>query len=181
MSPPTASPRRLFRARRRVTRALRNAYDARMKRIVQWAVVLACLARAAGAGAAGFNVNEPWVKPVAAGGSTDAYMELMSPEGATIVDARSPAAASVAVVTAKGRQAAPFAVQLPARKTVLLAEKATHLLLVRVERPLKVGDRVPITLVVRNADGSAQDVDVDAEVRRHSPSYDHGIGRAHHH
>lgn len=164
-----------------MTPAVRSPYDARMKPFLQSAALLACLAIAAGAGAAGLTVNEPWVKPVAAGGSTDAYMELTSHEGATIADARSPIAKSVVMITAKGRQEPPFAVTLPAHTTVMLAAKGTRLSLVNVARPLKPGDRVPITLVLRNPDGSTQDIDVDAEVRRHSPSYDHGVGRAHHH
>src|SRR5689334_21351993 len=130
MSRPTASPRRLFRGRRLMTPAVRSPYDARMKRFLQSAALLACLAIAAGAGAAGLTVNEPWVKPVAAGGSTDAYMELTSHEGATIADARSPIAKSVRVVTAKGRKEPPFAVTLPAHTTVMLAAKGTRLSLV---------------------------------------------------
>jgi len=129
--------------------------------------------------AAVFNVTEPWVKPVGAGGSTEAYMQLASSEGTTIVAARSPVAAAMTLVTAKERRTAPFALALPAGAAVLLTAGGTRLALVKVVHPLKLGDRVPITLVLRNADGSTQEIEVDAEVRRHSPSSDHGVGRHH--
>jgi len=138
---------------------------------------MAYLALGGTAAAAVFNVTEPWVKPVGSGGSTEAYMELASSAGATIVEARSPVATAVSLVTAKERRVAPFALSLPPAATVSLTAGGTRFALVNVVRPLKLGDRVPITLVLRNADGSAQEIEVDAEVRRHSPSYDHGVGR----
>ncbi len=161
----------------------RSAYDARMRRRIQLRLALvASLALAPAAGAvSAFNVNEPWVKPAAAGGSTEAYMEMRSSDASAIVDVRSPVAASVMLVTSKGRQAPPFALTLPAGTLVSLAAGGNRFALLRVSRPLNLGDRVPLTLVVRRGDGTTQDIDVDAEVRRHSPSYDHGVGRPHPH
>ena len=104
-------------------------------------------------------------------------MEIASSDGATIVDARSPVASSISLVTARERRAPPYALPLPPRTTVALTAGGTRLALVKLARPLKLADRVPVTLVVRNADGTTQEIEVDAEVRRHSPSYDHGIGR----
>jgi len=151
-----------------------------MRRILQTLIALVSLAVAGATLAVSFNVTQPWVKPARAGASTEAYMQLMSPEGTTIVGARSPVAANVVLVTTKGRQSAPFTLVLPPRATVFLEASATRFALVNVERPLKLGERVPITLVLRHADGSSQEIDVDAEVRRHSPSYDHGFrGHAH--
>ena len=67
-------------------------------------------------------------------------------------------------------------VELPAQQPVALAAGGTRIVLTRVARPLARGDRVPLTLVLRYADGTTQDVEVDAEVRRRSPSEDHGHG-----
>jgi copper(I)-binding protein len=153
-----------------------------MKRWTQMAAALAVLALAPGATAVtALNVNEAWVKPAAAGGSTEAYMELRSTDPVTIVDARSAVAPSVVLVTGKGRRAAPFALALPAAADVILAAGATRFALLGVTRPLKLGDRVPLTIVLRRADGTTQDIDIDAEVRRHSPSYDHGHAPPHTH
>jgi copper(I)-binding protein len=163
-----------------VTSGRRGRYDARMTIIMQRVLGLALIASASLAHAAVFNVTEPWVKPAPAGASTEAYMEIASSDGATIVDARSPVASSVSLAIAQARHEAPYALPLPRRTTVLLNAGGTRFALAKLVRPLKVGDRVPITLVVRNADATTQEIEVDAEVRRHSPSYDHGIGRVHH-
>ena len=151
-----------------------------MKRIAQSLIALAALAAASTGSAASFNVTEPWVKPARTGGMTEAYMQLASPEGTTIVSATSPVAASIALMTGKSRQSAPYSLVLPPKRTITLAENGTRFALMNVERPLNLGDRVPITLVLRHADGSSQEIPIDAEVRRHSPSYDHGIGRHSH-
>jgi len=130
--------------------------------------------------AAVISVNEPWVRPAAAGGSTDVFMELSVSQSATLVDVRTPVATRVALATGGQRHTAPFALQLPAQEPLLMRDRGTRIVLGRVERTLKRGDRVPLTLVLRYADGTMQDVAVDAEVRRRSPSEDHGHG-AHHH
>ena len=164
----------------RVTSLRGNPYHARMKPVMQCLAAIAtmvCLGSSGIAVAAVFNVTEPWLKPVGAGGSTEAYMQLASSDGTTIVAARSPLAAAMTLVTAKERRPAPFALALPAGAAVSLTAGGTRFALVKVVRPLKLGDRVPVTLVLRNADGSTQEIEVDAEVRRHSPSSDHGVGR----
>jgi copper(I)-binding protein len=165
-----------------VTEAHASVYDARMKHRMRMVAALAALAFVpAAAAVTAFNVNEPWVKPAAAGASTEAYMEVRSTDPVTLVDARCALAASVVLVTRNGRKAAPFGLALPAAADVSLSAGGTRLSLVRIARPLAPGDRVPLTIVLRRADGTLQEVDVDAEVRRHSPSYDHGVGRAHRH
>jgi copper(I)-binding protein len=142
----------------------------------QWAAIVCCAgALATSASAAVFTVNEPWVSPAGAGGASEAYMEITSSEEATLVDARCAVAARVALATGQRRQPPPFALALPARTTVMLAPGAVRLALARVERTLKRGERVALTLVVRYADGSTRDIEVDAEVRRRSPSADHGV------
>lgn len=151
-----------------------------MKPAVRAAAALACaLLVLAPARAGVFAVAEPWTRPAAAGASAEAFMELMSSEGATLVDVRSPVAAQVRLVSGKARQAPPFALALPARATVKLAPGGVRVVLERVARPLKLKDRVPLTLVLRNADGITQEIAVDAEVRRRSPSDDHRVPHKH--
>jgi copper(I)-binding protein len=124
-------------------------------------------------------VNEPWVRPAAAGGTSDLFMELAVSEAATLVDVRTPVATKVSLMQGGQRRGPPFALQLAARTPLLMRDQGTRIVLVRVERMLKRGDRVPLTLVLRYADGTTQDVDVDAEVRRRSPTEDHRAGRRH--
>ncbi len=136
----------------------------------------ACLAAgASSAAAAVLVVNEPWVRPGAKGGATEAFMQVTSSESAAIVDVRADVASSVALAGKPARAAPPFDLALPARVTVMLAPGGTRLALAGLRRALARGDRVAITLVVRYADGRTQEVAVDAEVRRRSPSEDHGV------
>jgi len=119
-------------------------------------------------------VNEPWVRPAATGSSTEAFMEIAVSEDAMLVDVRTPLATRIALAQGRERRPAPFALSLAAGKPLLMDARATRIVLGRVERPLKLRDRVPLTLVLRYADGTTQEIPVDAEVRRRSPSEDHG-------
>lgn len=123
-----------------------------------------------------FVVTEPWVRPARAAQSTEAYMELMSSDGATLVGVRSSVAASVALHGARG---APIALSIPAGATVALAPGKRRLTLGKVERALRLGDRVPMTLIVRDGTGVTQEIDIDAEVRLHSPTSDHRVPHTH--
>jgi len=139
---------------------------------MQWLVALIVLALAGPAGAV-FQVTEPWVRPAAASASTEAYMELTSSSGATLIGVRSPVAARVSLVTGNKRQEPPFALDLPPSTAVPLAPSRTRFVLQQVVRPLKLGERVPLTLVLRNADGADQEIEVEVAVRRRSPAADH--------
>ena len=127
--------------------------------------------------AAVIAVNEPWVRPAFAGESTDFFMELAVSETATLIDVRTPVAPRVMLAQGAQRRAPPFALQLAAQQPLLMRERATRIVLGSVQRTLKRGDRVALTLVLRYADGTTQDVEVDAEVRRRSPSQDHRVHR----
>jgi copper(I)-binding protein len=103
-------------------------------------------------------------------------MELMSSDGATLVGVRSPVAASVALHGARG---SPIALSLPAGATVALAPGKRRLTLGKLESALRVGDRVPMTLTVRDRTGATREIDIDAEVRLHSPTFDHRVPHTH--
>lgn len=122
-------------------------------------------------------VNEPWLRPAAKGATTQAFMEVTVSEDATLVDVRTPAAARVTLARGKERAVPPFALPLAAREPLRMDARGTHLVLSGLERALVRGERVAFTLVLRYADGSTQEVPVDAEVRRRSPSQDHGVHR----
>ena len=128
--------------------------------------------------AAVISVDEPWLRPAAAGNSTEFFMEIAVSESATLIDVRTPVATRVLLVQGGQRRPPPFALELAPRQPLSLRERGTRIVLGRVARTLKLGDRAPLTLVLRYADGTTQDVEVDAEVRRRSPSDEH---RAHRH
>src|SRR5262245_43783198 len=115
-----------------------------------------------------FIVNQPWVRPAAQGRSTEAYMDLTSTEGAVLVGARSEIAA--VAISAPGKTVrAVERLPLPAHSMVSLAPGGYRLALSKIARSLKLGDRVALTLIIEAADGSRQEIPVNAEARRHSP------------
>ena len=126
-----------------------------------------------------FVVNAPWVRPVGAGGNTEAYMTLTSTEGATLVAVRSDIASGIVIVTADREKKRVERLPLPAGDAVMLQPGASRVRLLRLTRALKLGDRVPLTLAIEHADGKREEIAVDAEVRRRSPIDDHLHGHAH--
>jgi copper(I)-binding protein len=145
-----------------------------------WALALAlACAIAAPAAHAIVTVNAPWIRAVGGAGMAEAYMELRSTDGATLVGVTSDAAARVTIRPPGQGSAALEELRLPAGKVVLLAPGRHRLGLTHVARPLKRGDRVPLTLVVRNGDGTRQEIPINAEVRRRSAIDDHLHPHAH--
>ena len=116
-----------------------------------------------------FIVNQPWVRPAAAGGSSEAYMDLTSTEGATLIGARS----EIATVTIRSAATAPVArLPLPAKTMVRLAPEGYRLALSKLGKAVRRGERVILTLTVEAADGSRQDIPVNAEAQLRSPLED---------
>ena len=126
-----------------------------------------------------FIATEPWARPAAGGQSTEAYVQLTSTEGATLVGARCATAASIELLSPGAARSTPGELPLPPGQLVALEPKSSRYVLRGLKRTLKVGDRVPIVLIVQAADGSRREIPLDAEVRLHSPTEDHL--RPHHH
>jgi copper(I)-binding protein len=126
-----------------------------------------------------FIVNGPWLRPAAAGGTTELYMTLTSTEGATLVAVRCEVARDAAVVVG-GTSAPPGApLALPPGRDVQLKPGGTRVRMVGLKRALSLGDRVPLVLTIEAAGGAAQEIPVDAEVRRRSALDDHLHRHAH--
>lgn len=123
-----------------------------------------------------YTVAEPWVRPAAARASTPLYLEVRASERAELVAVTTPAAARVELVDRNGK--ATPAIALPAGIPVRLEAGAVHGRLVGLAQHVARGGHVPLTLTVRAADGSVLEIPVEAEVRLHSPSHDHGVPHA---
>ena len=117
------------------------------------------------------SVDQPWVRTtVAQQTTTGAYMTITSKQGGKLVGASSPIAASVEVHEMKMdgdtmKMRAVDALPLPAGKPVELKAGAYHMMLVGLKKPVKFGDVVPIQLVVEDASGKRQTVDVKATAK----------------
>ena len=122
-----------------------------------WAVA----ARATGV----VTVNQPWVRPAGLHASTPAYAVVGSSEATTLVGARSPLG-DVALMRGKARV---DEIAVPAGVPVEMSAQGPHLVLRGLTRALAVGQRVPLTVELRDATGATRKVDIDAEVRLRSP------------
>ena len=126
-------------------------------------------------------VNEPWVRPAAAGRSTEAFMNLTSTEGAALVAAHSDSAAATTLHRPGADRRAAAELALPAGAIVELAPGKYRLSLRRLSRNIKLGDIVPLTLTIRSVDGVLQDIAVGAVARLRSPVEDERRAHRHQH
>ena len=104
-------------------------------------------------------------------------MNLTSTDGATLLAARSEDARRVSLRSARSTAAAGLV--LPAKSEIALAPGHDHLTLTGLTRSLKIGDRVNITLTVRDDDGTVHEIAISAEVRFRSPIDDERGARHH--
>jgi periplasmic copper chaperone A len=116
------------------------------------------------------TIANAWVRSPAPGQKVaGAYMELKSDATATLVGVSSPAAARAElhsmVLDAGVMKMRPVEnIALPPGKAVKLAPGGLHIMLLDLKRPLKEGDKVPLTLFIRHA-GATIEVRVEATVK----------------
>lgn len=128
---------------------------------------------------AGVKVTDVWARATAPGQNVAAaYLSLVSGTQAALVKAESPAARIVELHEMKMdgnvmKMRAVPKIDLPAGAEVKLAPGGLHVMLVDLKQPLKVGEKVPLTLVF-DAGGKTEKLDVQAEVRD-------AQGSGHHH
>jgi copper(I)-binding protein len=117
------------------------------------------------------TIKEPWVRAtVAQQMATGAFMQLVSPGDARLVEVRTSVAgvAEIHEMAMDGnimKMRAVPGLELPAGKTVELKPGGYHVMLMGLKQPLKAGDMVPLTLVVEGKDKKRETVEVKAMVR----------------
>ncbi|QJR09213.1 hypothetical protein DSM104443_00250 [Usitatibacter rugosus] len=138
--------------------------------MVKTTLFLATLLMAAAAHAE-VTITDAWVRgTVPAQTATGAYMKIKSTEDAKIVAASSPAAKMVeihemAMANGTMEMKSVEALPLPAGKAVELKSGGYHVMMMGLVKPLKAGDKVPITFTVVGKDGKKTTVEVKADVR----------------
>ncbi len=116
-------------------------------------------------------VREPWVRAtVAEQKATGAFMQLTSQQDARLVEVNSVVAKVVEIHEMKMdnnvmRMRAIKGLALPAGKGVELKPGGYHIMLMELNRTLKDGESVPLTLVVEGADGKRQAIELNVPVR----------------
>jgi len=118
------------------------------------------------------SIKDPWVRAtVTDQKATGAFMQLQSSSDARVVEARSPVAGAVEihemtmVDNVMKMRALPDGLDLPAGKSVELKPGSYHVMLIDLKQGLKVGDTVPLSLVVEGKDKKRETIEVKAEVR----------------
>ena len=117
------------------------------------------------------TVKEPWVRAtVAQQKATGAFMQITSAQDMRLVEAKSPVAGVVEVhemVMDKDvmKMRAVPGLDLPAGKSVELKPGGYHVMLMDLKQQMKVGDSVPMTLVVEGKDKKRSNVEVTATVK----------------
>jgi copper(I)-binding protein len=117
-------------------------------------------------------VNQPWARPAAAGKAMEVYMDITSTAGATLVAVASDVSAVARLRPPDRQRIKSPTIALPAGTVVSLAPGSYRVVLLRLNRTLRLADRVRLTLTIEHADASRQEIAVDAEVRLHSPIED---------
>lgn len=117
------------------------------------------------------TVTEPWVRTtVPQQKATGAFMHIESDTDARLVAAESPVAGVVEIhemsMENDVMKMSPIpGLDLPAGQAVELKPGGYHIMLMDLQQQVKVGEDVPLRLVVERRDGSTETVDVVAPAR----------------
>lgn len=134
------------------------------------ALFLSAIVTAAPALAA-VSAEDAWVRATVPGQTVAAgYMKLRSSEAAALVDVSTPAAPKsevheMSMQDGVMKMRRVTRIPLPADRTVELKPGGYHLMLMNLPRPLKAGEKIPLTLVIEQADKKRVELRVEAEVR----------------
>lgn len=141
------------------------------------AVIVALAALIATPALAQVDVAGAWVRATVPGQmGTGAFMTLIAKDGARVVGAESPVAGVVEVHEMKMeggvmKMRAVEALELPAGKPVELKPGGLHVMLLDLKRPLKVGEKVPLSLRIETRDRKLVTLPIEAEVGAGMPMH----------
>jgi periplasmic copper chaperone A len=115
------------------------------------------------------KVFDVWAKTTVPGGSVSAaYMHIKSAKPLKLIKAESPLTNTVELHDMKMKDGvmemkAVDAVVIPANKLIDLKPGGFHIMLIKVNKPIKKGDEVPLTLTFENEAKQTFTVDVKAK------------------
>ena len=117
------------------------------------------------------QVDDAWVRATVAGQqATGAFMTLTASTDSKLLGVQSPAAKIVQVHQSTMKNDVMSmqpveSVTLPAGKAVSFDPHGYHVMLIDLVAQVKEGDSVPLTLIVENAKGEKESIEVQAPVR----------------
>jgi hypothetical protein len=127
---------------------------------------------AAPALATGVKVENAWVRATAPGQKVaSGYMNLTADADMILVGGSSPVSKSVELHFMKMENGVMEMrlmkeIPLPKGKTVSLDPSGLHVMMIGLKSQIKLGQKVPLTLIVKGGDGKQQKLAVEAESRR---------------
>ncbi len=117
------------------------------------------------------RIDDPWTRATAPGQKVaGGFMRLTAAADMTLVGGASPVSSHVELHTMQMDGGVMVMRQvdnipLPKGKTVELKPGGLHIMFIGLKQPIKAGDKVPVTLQVRGADGKEQTLAVTLEAR----------------
>ncbi|MBV1774694.1 copper chaperone PCu(A)C [Burkholderiaceae bacterium DAT-1] len=121
--------------------------------------------------AADITVAHAWAKATVPGQSVGAaYFSITSKQDAVLEEVQSPVAGMVMIHEMKMDKGmmqmheVDGGLKLPAGKSIELKPGGLHIMLMELKSPLKAGERVPLTLVIKSK-GKSQTVQVNADIK----------------
>jgi len=136
------------------------------------ACLLGGLALAASPAGAQTVVKDPWIRAtVGEQSATGLFAEITSVPGGKLIAANSPVAGVVEIhqMAMEGnvmKMRAVSGLELPAGRPVSLKPGGYHLMLLDLKKPLRMGESVPVTLVVESANGKRESIEIAAPVKQ---------------
>jgi copper(I)-binding protein len=129
-------------------------------------------------------VTDAWVRATVPGQpSTGAFMTVTADTDSKLLGAQSPAAKTVQIHQSSMANDVMSmkevaSVELPAGKPVSMDSNSYHVMLIDLQKQVKEGDQVPISLTVEDAAGAKQTIEVQATARAltapdHGAMHDH--------
>jgi copper(I)-binding protein len=122
------------------------------------------------AASAGVTASDAWVRGMVPGQKTTAaYLTLKSSEDAKVVGIASSVGRAELhtsmMMSGVAHMHALDALALPAGKSVALRPAGDHVMLMQIAKPLRAGDKVPLTLTIEDARGKRSTLEVQATVK----------------
>lgn len=133
------------------------------------------------------TVDNAWARATVANQqSSGAFMTLTADTDSKLVAVQSPVAKLVQIHQMQMKDDVMLmgpvdALELPAGKPVSLDADGYHVMLMGLVRQLKQGEQVPLTLVVEDAKGHKENIEVQAQVRALNDAGGHEMHHDHSH
>lgn len=144
-----------------------TAFSRRIKQLVLGCALIGMAWQAS----AQTSVDDAWVRATVAGQpSTGAFMTLKADSDSKLLSVQSPVAKMVQIHQSSMKDdvmsmSQVESVELPAGKRVSFDPHGYHVMLMDLTAQVKAGDKVPLTLIVENAKGEKETIQVNAEAR----------------